>query len=79
MKLESQWTEPATMKAADLADCLNISVVITEGIGPAETAPIGQLGPKHTSALAPIYHIHHSMSALIQTTPQLMVLQCVCK
>lgn len=28
-KLESQWTEPATMKAAGLADCVNISVAIT--------------------------------------------------
>lgn len=29
VKLESQWTEPATMKAAGLADCRNISVVTT--------------------------------------------------
>lgn len=29
VKLESQWMEPATMKAAGLADCLNISVVTT--------------------------------------------------
>lgn len=28
-RLESQWTDPATMKAAVLADCLNISVVTT--------------------------------------------------
>lgn len=29
VKLDSQWTDPATMKAAGRADCLNISVVTT--------------------------------------------------
>lgn len=55
VKLHSQWMEPPTMKAEGRADCLNISVVTTLGMGPEE----------HTARLTTTKTItvnHHSLS-----------------